>query len=137
VCAYESARWEVGDVDGRVTLAVEEMSFDKPVLLSPTLRLLDLKHAAHHEPDADGSYVAAQTHLALHRATDADPVRTWVLNAVTYALLKELAVPGRTVSDAVRNVAQAQKRVVDERFIDGLCTVLADFIEQRLILGAA
>lgn len=134
---YEAALWEVSDLDGRPSAAPAELSFDRPPLLSPTLRLLSLAYPVHESPRPDGSYVAAARTLAIFRAADDQRPRTWAINAVTHELLRMWqADPGLSISQGVRTLGRTRGIAVDEAFVDKLCDVLARFVEVGLVLGS-
>lgn len=133
---YEAARWEVADLDGRPQVTPKEFAFDAVAVLSPSMRLLTVDHAVHHKPAGDGSYAPGVHHLLLHRASDDAPVKTWSVNAVTRDLLAQLQATPIAVTEAVAAVASKRGVAVDGPFVEGLCTVLADFIERGVVLGS-
>ena len=135
LCAYEAALWTVGDLPDTAPEVTREFAFDRTPVLAPALRLLALRHAVHDRPLADGSYPERATYLCVHRRPEHKKARTWTLNAVTYQLMQRLS-RGETVAAAVQGVAEQQSIALDAAFVDGLCTVLADFIERGVILGA-
>ena len=63
--------------------AAAEFAFDRPVVLSPALRLLALRHAVHQKPAADGSYARGEVYLCVHRRPEEKKAKTWELNAVS------------------------------------------------------
>ncbi|MDD9970835.1 MAG: hypothetical protein OXR73_31650 [Myxococcales bacterium] len=135
---FEATRWEVSDLDGRLdsSISVGELNFDGRPILSPALRVLSLRHAVHFKP-RDGAYRSGRFFLAVHRASDELPVRQWTLNRSTYELIRDLqANPDHTLTEAVQAVSRKLQVVVDEPFLDGLCTVLSDFVERRILLGS-
>jgi len=137
LCEYEAALWTVSDLDDRVALAPPtEFSFDRRASLAPALRLLALRFAVHAAPGPSG-YEPGEYHLCIHRRPEEKKARTWTLNAVTFALMRRFeSTPQESVSEAVQHVAAERGIAVDEAFLDGLCTVLADFIERGILLGA-
>ncbi len=136
LCLYEVAVWEVADLDDRNHPEVVELAFDRPPVLSPALRLLALGHVVHTQPAADGGYTAEPCFLAVHRPADDRMVQPWRLNRLSYDLLCLWQAGGVSVTQAVQRVGQAHGLPVDATFVDGLCTVLADFIEKGIILGS-
>lgn len=134
--AYEAAVWAVGDLDDRPPQGeLEDFDFDRRPQLAPALRLLHLQHAVHLKPAADGSYAPREVFLCVHRRPEDRKARTWTMNAVTHDLMQRFAGGETTVTAAVQAVASEREVAVDAQFIDGLCTVLADFIERGIILG--
>ncbi|HEX7478192.1 MAG TPA: hypothetical protein VF331_10325 [Polyangiales bacterium] len=137
LCAYEAAVWEVADLDARVESAIAEFAFDKAPVLSPALRLLQLSYVVHQIPSDEAQYAAETCWIAVHRPADDQRVQPWRLNQLTYDLLARWQVGGVTITQATEQVARAHGRAVDATFVDGLCTVLADFIDKGIILGSA
>jgi hypothetical protein len=134
LCAYEAALWAVSDLPDCVSEPVVDLGFDKKPVLSPALRLLSLRHAVHVEPTAAG-YAVGEHHLCVHRPPHEKRGRPWTLNAVTYDLMQRFVEGGDTLAQAVQHVAVQRGFAVDEKFLDGLCSVLADFIDRGVILG--
>ncbi len=132
--AYEAALRSVASLDDRVAEPPTEFAFDQPAALVPALLLIELQHAVHQAPAADGSYAAGNYYLCVCREAQEKKARIWTLNAASYALMQQLS-RGAKVSEAVQQVAVERGIAVDESFVDGLCTVLADFIERGVILG--
>lgn len=133
---YEGALWAVSDLPDVVVGPVSEFAFDKRAVLSPALRLLALQHAVHRQADESGAYERGEVYLCLHRRPDEKKARTWELNAVSFDLMRRLQGDAKAVSDAVQQVAAARSIPVDQKFLDALCTVLANFIDRGVILGA-
>jgi len=135
LCVYEAALWEVSDLPDHGAEPASEFSFDKRPVLSPALRLLALRHAVHEQP-TEGGYRQGEFYLCVHRRPDDRRAQPWSLNAVTFALMQRFATGAPTVSEAVQQVAAERAIALDSKFVDGLCTVLADFIDRGIILGA-
>jgi hypothetical protein len=133
---YESTQRLVANLEERVAVQVGELELDAIPVLNPTLRLLALSHALHEPQQAEGSYRRAPTRLLLHRRLEETRVRTTVLTAVTFALFERFLAQQETILDAVRAVAIERKLRVDDAFLDGLCTVLADLHESGALLGS-
>jgi len=133
--AYEALRWEVSDLLGDVG-RVEEFGFDAAAVLSPTLRLIELGHAVHRDPDESGHYAAGPCYVALCRPSDDSAVKMWTLNHAMFELLSQLQAGPVTVTDAVRAVAERTGAELTQRFVEELCGALANFIERGVILGS-
>jgi hypothetical protein len=136
LCTYEAALWTVSDLPDHVTDTVSEFSFERVPVLSPALRLLALRYDVHVSPEPEGGYKEGEHYLCIHRGPEEKKARPWTLNAVTFDLMQCFAAGGKTVTEAVQHVATQRNLVVDPQFLDGLCTVLADFLERGLILGS-
>jgi hypothetical protein len=139
LCAYEAALWTVSDLPDTDVVPAGEFAFDREPVLAPALRLLALGHAVHEADGAhlvrDDAYPAREVYLCVHRRPEEKKARTWTCNAVMFELMQRFARGGETVAQAVEQVAARRAIAVDEAFIDGLCTVLADFIDHGVILG--
>jgi hypothetical protein len=132
---YEAALRAVADLPDLPGGVLGEFAFDKVPVLSPALRLLELGHAVHRKALAPGAYAKETSYLCVHRAADELKSRTWTLNAVTYDLMRRLQGGDQPVSDAIAALAKQREIAIDQKFIDGLCSVLADFIDKGVILG--
>lgn len=109
--------------------------FEQHVVLHPTVRLLALHHPVHEAADEGCDYPQQPTFLALYRPTDDARVRHFVVNPVTFDLLRLLVERPYSMKDAVAQVSQTRHIRVDAPFLDGLCEVLSGFIEGKLVLG--
>lgn len=134
--ALEAALWAVSDLEDRAPDGVQELSFDAPPCFTPARRLVVLQHAVHDAAQADGSYKAGEVAVCVYRRGEDKNARTFVLNPTLRALMTALDGGELTLTQAVQRVAAERKLRVDEKFIDGLCTVLADFTERGLLLGS-
>jgi hypothetical protein len=135
--AYEAALWEVADLPDQLAHEPLELAFDRPVVLARALRLLHLQHAVHEPPRGSDDYEAREVFVCVYRPADAKKATTWSLNAVTFALMQRWACDeGQSVTAAVQHVAAERALVVDDAFLEGLCTVLADFLERGIVLGS-
>lgn len=132
---YEAAKWVVADEEDP-TAAAAEFDFDKPALFTPAHRLLRLRHAVHRREDDPRFAEPAPTQLLVYRRKDGTRAHTWSCNAVTADLVERWAAGEQTVSEAIRTVAEQRGLAVDPRFLDGLCTVLADFIDRGIVVGS-
>jgi hypothetical protein len=132
---YEAALWSVADLPDPDGEPVLELAFDLRPVFTPALRLLEVEHAVHRKP-LDGAYERGRFPLCVYRRAQDKKARTLVLNATSHDLVQRLLAGAPSVSDAVRELAQARQIVVDEKFVDGLCTVLADFLDRGILLGS-
>lgn len=130
--AYEAAQWAVLDLPDAVEGELAELAFERIPVLTPALRLLALDHAVHENAD---SSTARATHLCIYRRPQDKRSRTWVINGVTHDLLARCALGSEALADSVKLVCTARKLVIDDKFLDGLSTVLATAIERGVLLG--
>ena len=133
---YEAACWEVADLPDALDCELVELAFELPVVLAPALKLLHLKHPVHERPGGDGVYEAREVFLCVYRPAEETKARTWSVNAITFAMMQRWHESGDSVTEAVQAVAAERSVAVDEAFIEGLCTVLADFVERGIVLGS-
>lgn len=133
---YEAALRTVADLPDATAVSLDEFAFDRVPVLAPALRLLELGHAVHRKPRVPGDYERAPTYLCVHRGPEEARARTWMLNSVSYDLMQRFAIGGQTVTDTINALATQRGTAIDQNFLDGLCTVLADFIDKGVILGA-
>jgi hypothetical protein len=130
---YEAALWEVRDLESPPATACVEFAFDRIPVVSPALRLLAVSHAVHA---GDGHYAEGAHWLCVHRANDADSVRTWTLTETTFELLQRWQRAEATVAQTVQQLGEQRAQRIDAAFVDALCTTLAQFIELGIVLGS-
>jgi len=135
LCRYEAALRTVADLPDAVPTGLSEFAFELRPVLAPALRLLELRHAVHVEPAPEQGYAPGEHHLCVYRRPEERKAGTLKLNAVGYDLLKRFESGEQTVAESIQHVAAQRSLHVDERFLDGLCTMLADLIERGVILG--
>lgn len=135
---YEAAWREVANLPD--TLGPEqqtqllEFDFDHPVALQAH-RLLRLEHPVQEaDPGPDG-YPSKATFVVLYRPSPQERVRHFRIDPTTFDLLRLVSRQQLTMSAAVQRIASQRQFQVDSTYLEGLCTVLASFIEQGLILG--
>jgi hypothetical protein len=133
---YEAALWEVRDIALEPAEPCAEFAFDRVPVVCPALRLLRVDHAVHLSPDARGAYSAGAQRLCVHRASDADSVRTWTLTETTFELLQVWQRGDCTLAESVQQLGRARAVRIDAAFVDALCTTLAQFIEIGIVLGS-
>jgi hypothetical protein len=137
LCAYEATLWTVADLaECQDEPAIGEFEFELIPVLSSTVRLLHLRHAVHIGPDAgDERDLPGDFYLCVYRRRGAPAANHFVLNAVGFALMERFAHGTETVREAIMQLASEREIAVDEAFLDGLCSMLADFLERGILLG--
>jgi hypothetical protein len=135
LCAYEAARWSVGDLCDDPDGPVLEFEFERVPVFTPALRLLELRHAVHLSADEQGAYGQGEFTLCVYRKRDERQARYFALNPVTYALMQRWVCADEPVARSIERVAAERSVAVDQAFLDGLCTVLSDFLERGVLLG--
>lgn len=132
---YELATWRVKLVDDRDEPEVVEIDFDRPIALNVALEVLETSHEV-HQPIDGHAYPAERSRYAIYRAADFRAV-TMILTPMAHALLSAwCADSSKTLTEQVQHVTAARGRAVDARFVDGLSTMLADFIERGIVRGS-
>ena len=134
----EAARREVANLKGLAAHerdALRDFDFDQPVVLQPALRLLRLEYAVHELESGDEPCRKDPTLLLVFRARDDARVRHFVVNPVTFDILRAISKRSQAMKEAVALVGRQRNLIVDGPFLEGLCAVLADFIDAELILG--
>jgi hypothetical protein len=128
---YELALWEVRDmVVPAATFA--EFTFERVAAVSPALRLLALDHAVRPGEDL----APRRQYLCLQRVPEGSRTKVWRLTATTFALLERLSREDASVSEVVKQVAQASGSRIDAEYLDSLCGTLAQFLEVGILLGS-
>lgn len=129
---FERAVWEVGYAAQANDVPVVDFEFEKPMALSTTHRRIVLSHGVHEA----APYAPGAIRLVVYRRRDV-PVAAWrSVNDVTAALFDEWAKGDGGANEAVRKVAAARGIGIDQRFLEGLGGVVADFLEAGVILGS-
>ncbi len=131
---YEAAKWEVGSAELELG-EVGEFDFEAKPVLNPTLRTLTLWHRVDKDPKAPPRLEEPHTAI-VYRKPGSSRVFTYVLNEIGGRLFAAWS-SGLGCADGARRVLAELGREPDARFLDGRAGVLADLIEQKIILGSA
>lgn len=133
---YEDAKWRVGSAEWEAREAVD-FDFEAIPVLNPTLRTLSVGYRVDKIGDEGEAPVALdEPHLVVvYRKPESPRIFTYVLNAIGGALFTAWQVE-RPCADGVRAVMEELGRGPDPRFVDGMAGVLADLVEQQIILGS-
>ncbi|HJL18704.1 MAG TPA: putative DNA-binding domain-containing protein [Sandaracinaceae bacterium LLY-WYZ-13_1] len=130
---YEDTKWRVASVDGEAP-ACGELDFERPAVINPTVRTLVVRHRV--DKSAEDPKALDEPHLVLvYRAPGSAKIRTYVLNDVGGRLFRAWT-KDQSCADGAREVMAALGREPDARFIDGMAGVLADLVEQKVVLGS-
>jgi hypothetical protein len=133
---YEAALWEVSDLEAAAIRDVAEFSFDRVPVVTPALRLLEVKHAVHLPAESAASCALGEFWLCVQLDPEDARSRTWSLNRTSYALLAEFQRGERSAADGVQQVAAQLRRRVTPQFVDHLCESLAQWIEVGIVVGS-
>jgi hypothetical protein len=138
LCAYEAALWTVADLAERPDQpALGEFDFERVPVMSTTLRLLHLRYPVHTQASVTELARPGAFYLCVYRPRGATKPAHFVLNAMGFALTERFTRGTETASEAIRQLALERGVVVDAAFLDGLCGMLADFLERGIILGGS
>lgn len=131
---FEIARWRV--LAAPDDPPAQELSFERPPQLTRSLKLLDVAHSVHTKKGAPKPGVF---HLAIYRAPkdDAFEAVTLELNELARDLLRAWSDPSDApLAARVQAVTQSRGTAIDERFLDGLGTLLEDLLRRGVVLGS-
>lgn len=132
---WEDTKWRVGAMEEREAPA-EELDFERPAVINPVLETLEVTHRV------DKDHLAPPTldepHLMLvYRKPGGSRLFTYVLNDVGARLFRAWCAPDRSCADGVRAVLEGLGRdKPTPRFLEGMASVLADLVAQRVVLGS-
>ncbi|MEM9067638.1 MAG: putative DNA-binding domain-containing protein [Myxococcota bacterium] len=131
---FEIATWKVKYADDAGAPATTEIAFDKAPVLTPALALLDVGWAV-HKKRKEHDYAEGPQHLCIYRNAKHQAV-TMELNPLARDLVTSWRFGDTTLTERVQAVAQARETRIDERFIESLSAMLADFLERGIVLGS-
>jgi hypothetical protein len=133
---YEDTKWAVASAEWEAREAVD-FDFEAVPVLNPTIRTLTVAHRVDKIGDAGEAPAALdEDHLVIvYRKPESPRIFSYVLNAIGGRLFTAWQVE-RSCADGVRAVMAELDRGPDPRFVDGMAGVLADLVEQQIILGS-
>lgn len=130
---YEAAKWRVASAELEPP-PFRELDFEAVAVVNPTVVVVRVHHRVDKDPAAPPRL--DEPHSAIvYRKPDSPRVFTYVLNDVGGRLFEQWS-GGVSCAAGARSVLDALGREPDARFIDGMAGVLADLIEQKIILGS-
>ncbi len=137
---FEALKWRVASLPGDLTETEHpEFNFERPPVWNKTVRTLDLSYRV--DKDSEAPPELDDPHLALvYRKPGSGRISTYVVNpigALLFTAWRQASEDGTSCADGVRAVLASLGREPDARFIDGMAGVLADLVEQQVILGSA
>lgn len=131
---YEAAKWRVSSLEYELEGEHGDFDFEAAPVFNPTARLVTLRHRV--DKDAESPPLLDEPHHAVvYRRPDSPRIFTYVLNDIggrLYLAWRDAA----SCADGARTVLADLDRSPDARFIDGMAGVLADLIEQKIIIGS-
>ncbi len=133
---YELLSWTVRTVDERNAQPSEALSFERPVVMSPSVRLFSAAHAVHIKR-ADEAYPQERVFACLYRDPDTSKAVTMSLSPFIYDLMRRWHIaPAESLTESVQRTVTARGSGIDTKLIDGLSGVLADFLQRGVLLGS-
>jgi hypothetical protein len=133
---FESTWWHVGYENVVWPSSVGEFAFEKRAVMNPTLRLMRFGHRVHEKlSEGETEYPAKNCAVVVYRRPDNDRIFSWVPNALSADLIEGWLKGDEIVADVVKRVCEARDVTIDQKFIESLGTMLADFIERSIVLG--
>lgn len=131
---YEEAKWRVGHVAIELP-AADELDFEKPPVWNPALEIVPLRHRVDKDPIHPAALDQPCSAL-VYRKPDGPRIFTYVVNDIGGRLVSAWRAGG-SCADGARRVLAELGREPDARFIDGMAGVLAELVEQQIVLGSA
>lgn len=133
----EAAKWEVGYIDVEWPEAPGDFAFEKVAVMNPTLRQLRLDHPVQKKLDeGETAYAPKATAVMVYRKQEDDRIYTWFPNALSADLVDGWLAGDAPVTEVVKRVCADHDTAITEEFIESLGGMLAEFIEQGMVLGA-
>jgi hypothetical protein len=131
---YELARWRARHAEAPATPAVMDFAFDRAPVVAPSLALHTFVHPV-HLAELEQVAEVRPTQVAIFRNRD-HHADAFALNPTAGALVEDWQRGERTVAESVRAVAQARGLTLDQRFVEKLGALIADFLERGILLGS-
>ncbi len=130
---YEEAKWRVASMPVELPDA-RELDFEAPPIWNPALAIIPLRYRVDKDPRQPVE--VPQPHTALVYRRPGNPrIFTYVVNDIGGRLVAAWRT-GASCADGVRAVLGELGREPDAEFIDGMAGVLADLVEQQVVLGS-
>lgn len=133
LAGYEITAWEVRHAPRNPTPSAE-FSFDRKPVLATAVKVLRLAYPVQNRPTPDAGYEPEATILCLYRDKNHRPVHR-ELNPLAADLLDAWCGADQTVAESVQRVAAAHHSEIGPNFIEKLSVLIADFLQQDILLG--
>lgn len=131
---YEETKWRVASLEEGAR-AIVELDFERPAVVNATARTVTIRYRvdkAKEEPPV----ALDEPHLAIvYRRPGSARISTYVLNDIGARLYRAWGAE-QSCADGARQVLAELGRAPDQRFIDGMAGVLADLVQEQIILGS-
>ena len=132
---YEITAWTVRHAP-RDPRPKAELRFDRRPLVGAAVRVLRLDHPVHSGPTPVDGYAPGPTILLVYRNTQHRAVHQ-KLNPLAADLVEAWQKTEETVAESVQRVAAAHGTEIGPAFIEKLSTLITNFIDQGILLGAS
>ena len=130
---FEAAKWRTSAAVSDSEPATE-LDFELPPVFNPTTVAVPIQFRV--DKDAESPARLEEPHLALTYRKSGDPkVYVYVLNAIGARLFSAWR-EGGSCADGTRRVLADLGREPDAKFVDGMAGVLADLVEQEIVVGS-
>jgi hypothetical protein len=136
---FEWAELDTGYSHEEVTASnVAPLVMDRPAVLAPAHRLLQLGYAVHRlgVDGDDRDVVAGPMSLCLYRDPRTHDVETLELTPIAFRILRGIEKENGTLTELVRNAAGEHRVQMDVAFVEALSALLADLVERGVLLGS-
>jgi len=131
---YEITAWNVRHA-AQNPIPAAEFAFDRRPVLATALQVLRLAYPVHRKPTPDAGYEPNATILYLHR-DERHKVIVRRLNPMAADLLEAWQHADQSVAESVQRVAATHQVEIGPKFVERLSTMIADFMERGIVLGA-
>jgi len=131
---YEITVWNVRHAAQDPTPGAE-FAFDRRPVLATALQVLRLAYPVHRKPTPDAGYEPDATILCLYRDARHKAIAR-KLNPMAADLLEAWQQADQTVAESAQRIAITHQMEIGPAFVEKLSTMIADFIERGIILGA-
>lgn len=128
---FEDTKWRVASAVF-ADVACEPFDFEKIPVFNPTLEVVEVIHRVDKTPI---TALAEPHHILVYRKPESTSTWTYAVHG-DGARLVEAWRGGVSCADGSRAVLAASGRTADPAFVDTLATVLAELVEQKMILGS-
>ncbi len=131
---YELRTWALKYLPD-VEVTASDFDFDAVPVLDPSVELIELQHPVQKKPTPEGGYKPSPTFVCLYRS-QAHEAMTWTLSPITAALMVHWKLGELSVAESVREVCEKRGRAIDQRFLDTLSGLIADFLDRGVLRGS-
>ena len=134
---YEVAKWQAASLEWEVEDA-RELDFEGVPVFNPSLCVVAVRYRVDKLTESDEASpprLEEPHHALVYRKPASSRVFTYVLNDMGGRLVAAWR-NGGSCADGARAVLAELQREPDARFIDGMAGVLADLVEQKILLGS-